>query len=199
MKRPLIIGLTGSIGMGKSTTADIFREFGVPVWSADDAVHRLYQIDGAGTAEIKKICPEAVAAEGVDRDVLSSWISKSSDNLALLEARIHPLVRADREHFIGQNDAEIVLLDIPLLFETGGDDEVDKTVVVSIDREEQRRRVLSRPGMTEARLKLILERQMPDEEKRRRADFVIRTTTLDDVRASVENILKQLGYRGDDA
>lgn len=185
--------------MGKSTTANIFREFGVPVWSADEAVHRLYAADGAGVAEIRAVCPDAVGKNGVDREKLIAWISKSPGNLDLVETIIHPLVRADQEEFLDQHQDKIVLLDIPLLFETGGEADVDKVVVVSIDAEEQRRRVLSRPGMTSERFDMILKRQLSDDEKRKRADYVITTSTLDDVRASVENILEELRYGADDA
>ncbi len=187
------LGLTGSIGMGKSTTAGFFRDMGVPVWDADAAVHRLYGAGGAAVGPVGALCPAAVGPEGVDRAVLKDWIAQDDTALARLEAVVHPLVAQDRAAFIAAAGAPLVVLDIPLLFETGAD--VDGVLVVSAPPEVQRARVLARPGMTEAHLESILARQMPDAEKRARADFVIETLDLDSTRAAVQDLVAKLGGR----
>jgi dephospho-CoA kinase len=187
-----IVGLTGSIGMGKTTTAAMFAEAGVPVWNADAAVHRLYAPGGAGIAPISRLCPEAVAGGGVDRDILRRWIARDEGALKRLETVIHPLVARDRRAFLAEAGADVVVLDVPLLFETGGDRACDVTVVVSAPPEVQRARVMSRPGMTEADFDRLLASQMPDAEKRARADYIIETTTLEAARASVHNILREI-------
>ena len=188
-----ILGLTGSIGMGKSTTAQFFREEGVPVWDADAAVHRLYAKGGAAVEPISRICPEATAIGKVDRNVLKKWIAREDDALAKLERIVHPLVAEDRADFIADHaDAPLIVLDIPLLFETGGATHMDGVLVVSVDAEEQRRRVLARQTMTEETFTSILARQMPDAEKRVRADFVIETYDMDSARAEVRNLIKRL-------
>ncbi|MCO8143750.1 dephospho-CoA kinase [Rhodovulum tesquicola] len=191
--RPFLLGLTGSIGMGKSTTADIFRVLGVPVWDADAAVHRLYGPGGAAIPAIAALCPDAVGQAGVDRATLKDWIGRDPSALARIEAVVHPLVAADREAFTKAHaDAPVLVLDIPLLFETGAEDWLDAVLVVTAAPEVQRARVLSRPGMTEAQFDLLLSRQMPDAEKRARADHVIETRSLEQTRAEVQALLDKL-------
>ncbi len=188
--RPYRLGLTGSIGMGKSTTAGFFRELGVPVWDADAAVHRIYAQGGAAVEPVREVCPDAVKDNAVDRAALKDWIARDKDALARLEAVVHPLVAADREEFIKNTDAPLVVLDIPLLFETGAD--VDGTLVVTAPPDVQRARVLSRSGMTAPQFETILTRQMPDAEKRARADFVIETLDMDSTRQAVQNLVSRL-------
>lgn len=190
------IGLTGSIGMGKSTTAAMFADEGVPVWDADAAVHRIYAPGGPGAAALSRICPGAVTADGaVDRGVLRSLVAASPSLLSRIETAIHPLVAADRMRFLEAAEARgepLVLLDIPLLYETHAEDSLDTVVVVSAPPKVQRDRVLARPGMTPEQFALILSRQIPDCEKRRRADFVIETSTLESARAAVRRIVSRL-------
>ncbi|GIX10313.1 dephospho-CoA kinase [Elioraea sp.] len=174
----IVIGLTGGIGMGKSTAARTFRRLGIPVHDADAAVHRLYARGGAGVAAIAALAPEAVADGSVVREALRQRALSDPAFLARLEAAIHPLVRQEERRFLARcrrARRPLAVLDIPLLFETGGDRRVDHVVVVSAPAATQRARVLPRPGMTEARFAAIRARQMPDTEKRRRADTVIRT------------------------
>ncbi len=173
----IVLGLTGSVGMGKSATAKMFADEGVPVFDADAAVHRLYE--GEAAPPIAAAFPAAVSAGRVDRERLSRAVVGNSEAFARLEAIIHPLVRKAREKFLAAakaEGAEIVVLDIPLLFETGGEHEVDKIVVVSAPQPVQKERVLARAGMTEEKFSAIVAKQMPDSEKRKRADFVIDTS-----------------------
>lgn len=193
MSCPFLLGLTGSIGMGKSTTAAMFADEGVPVWDADAAVHRLYSEGGAAVSKIAVLCPEAVVNDAVDRRRLKDWIARDQAALSRIEAVVHPLVAADRAAFIAECDAPLVLLDMPLLFETGADKMMDATLVVTVPAETQRARVLARPGMSEAQLETILSRQMPDAEKRARATYVIETLSLDATRAAVRNLIAQIG------
>lgn len=178
--------------MGKSTTAKMFAEAGVAVWDADAAVHRLYDKGGAAVQHIAQMRPQAVRAGAVCRAALRDWIAGDSGALARIESAVHPLVRADRDSFAQQATGDIVLFDIPLLFETGAEDEMDLTVTVSCAPEEQRRRVLERGAMDEATFDRILAAQMPDAEKRARADRVIRTDTLDHARTQVREILDEI-------
>ncbi|WP_413876812.1 dephospho-CoA kinase [Albidovulum sp.] len=195
MSRPFLLGLTGSIGMGKSTTAAMFAAEGVPVWDADAAVHRLYARGAPGVAAIAALRPDAIIDGAVDRARLKDWIATDSDALARIEAAVHPLVAADRAAFIDRAataGVDLVLLDIPLLFETGAEAALDATLVVTAPAEVQRARVLARPGMTETQFATILARQMPDAEKRARATHVIETSTLEQTRAAVQALIDEL-------
>ena len=189
------LGLTGSIGMGKSTAARMFERAGVPVFDADAEVRRLQGPGGALVEAIERRFPGSVRDGAVDREALSALVLGKPQELAALEAIVHPAVAQARERFIaGHADAPAVLFEIPLLFETGGEREVDKVVVVSAPFEVQRQRVLSRPGMTPQKLDSILARQTPDAEKRKRADFVIDTSgPLAATERQVEQILACLG------
>ena len=174
----LVLGLTGSIGLGKSTTSARFQAEGVPVYDSDAAVHALYAAGGAAVAPVEAAFPGVVVDGAIDRARLSARVVGNSEALAKLEAIVHPLVGAHRIGFFEKAEAEgheIVVLDIPLLFETGGEKKVDKVVVVSAPADVQRARVLARPEMTPEKFEAILARQIPDAEKRARADFVIDT------------------------
>jgi dephospho-CoA kinase len=175
-KRPLLVGLTGSIGMGKTETARMFARLGIPVYDADAAVHRLYEPGGAAVDSIAKEFPGCVANGRVDRAALAKTIAAQTDGFKRLEAIVHPLVAREQMKFLEKNaGADMVVLDIPLLFETGGHARMDAVVVVSAPSPIQRARVLAREGMTEEKLDHILSRQMDDEEKRAKAHFVIET------------------------
>lgn len=189
------LGLTGSIGMGKSSTAAIFAAEGCAVWDADAAVHRLYSAGGAAVDPIRERFPEAIRDGAVSRDVLKSLIGGDPEALPDLERIVHPLVRADREAFVRDNADRIGVFDIPLLFETGGDAEMDATACVFVSREIQRERVLARGTMTDADLERILARQMPSEEKCARSTWTIETDTPEHARAQVLHILGEIEER----
>lgn len=198
-KRTFKIGLTGSIGMGKSTTAGMFADLGVPVWDADAAVHRLYARGGAAVAPIAALRPGAVVDGAVDRAALKRWIDEDRDALSRIEDIVHPLVAADRAAFLERTEADVVLLDIPLLFEAGRQGDMDAVVVVSAPPEVQRARVLERGTMTETQFETILAKQVPDSEKRARADYVIQSTSLEAARAAVQDCLRDIRRKISDA
>jgi dephospho-CoA kinase len=193
------IALTGSIGMGKSTVAAMVEAAGVPVFDADAVVRRLEGPAGALVERIGELFPGCVRSGTLDRDCLAQIVLADPARLAALEGIVHPAVRDWRQAFIEQHrDSPAILFEIPLLFETGGETEFDKVIVVSAPPEVQRARVLGRRGMTPARLEAILARQMPDEEKRRRADFVVDTGgDLSTTEAQVRDILACLGLAGE--
>lgn len=175
-KRPFLIGLTGSLGMGKSETARMFAALGVPVYDADAAVHALYDVGGAASARIAEAFPETVTNGRVDRAALSRRVFADAAAFAKLEAIVHPLVAAAQQAFLTTHkDADFVVLDIPLLFETGQHERMDAVVVASAPQDLQRARAMARPGMTAEKLDAILARQTPDAEKRAQADFVVET------------------------
>jgi dephospho-CoA kinase len=189
----IVLGLTGSIGMGKSTTATLFAEAGVPVYDADAAVHRLY--DGEAVAAIEAAFPGTTANGKVDRNRLSACVVHDSAAMRRLEEIVHPMLGASRQKFLQeaeQSGAPVAVIDVPLLFETGGEKRVDAVVVVTTTAELQRERILARPNMSEEKLEAILARQMPDAEKRKLAHFVVDTSHgLDPVRARIRDILTE--------
>ena len=177
-ERPFLIGLTGSIGMGKSETAKLFARLGIPVYDSDAAVHRLYELGGAAVDQIAEAFPGSVRDGRVDRLALTKLLAGDEASFKKLEAIVHPLVAAEQRKFMEQavrDGADLVVQDIPLLFETGGHARMDAVVVASAPAGLQRKRVLERPGMTAEKLDQILSRQMPDEEKRAKAHFVVET------------------------
>jgi dephospho-CoA kinase len=196
----IVVGLTGSIGMGKSNAARVLRYLGVPVYDADAEVHKLYAKGGAAVAPIARAFPLAVREGAVDRAKLSELLRADPGAVARLEKIVHPLVRRIQERFLRNlrlRRVPVAVLDIPLLFETGGDKRCDAVIVVSAPAYLQRQRVLRRPGMNDAKLDLLLGRQMPDAEKRRRADFVIHTNRgYRETLLALRNILQQLRSRG---
>jgi len=194
MSRPFILGLTGSVGMGKSTVAAMFADLGIPVFDADAVVHRLQGKGGSLVSAIEAAFPGSTGPDGVDRKALGAAVFGQPSELARLEAIVHPAVRAARREFLLENaGARLVVFDIPLLFETGGAEEVDAVLVVSAPSDVQRKRVLARPGMTPERFAEVLSRQIPDAEKRARADHVIDTGgTLAKTRAEVVRLVENL-------
>ena len=192
----ILLGLTGSIGMGKSTVAQFFRDEGVPVYDADAAVHALYAEGGAAVGPVGEAFPQAIVEGAVDRERLSKAVLNDADALARLERIVHPLVGAAQMQFLDdarRAGAPIVVLDIPLLYEKGGEKRVDVVAVVSAPADIQRARVLGRPGMTPEKFEAILSKQTPDSEKRARADFVIETGGgFEETRNQVRAVLKAL-------
>ena len=193
------LGLTGSIGMGKSTTAMLFSENGCDVWDADLAVHRLYEKGGAAVHPISKIFPSSIVNDAVCRKSLKEILSHCQNAFSRLEAVVHPLVAKDRADFIENAKANILVFDIPLLFETNGDKHMDAVACVYIDEETQKKRTLNRGTMTEEQFFQILTKQMPISEKRARADYVITTDTVENVRHQVKHILQQIRTQLNDA
>jgi len=193
------VGLTGSIGMGKSTTAEMFADEGCAIWDADAAVHRLYSVGGPAVGSTGEIWPQAIVDGAVSRPRLKTIISEDASALTRIETIVHPLVAADRAVFLAETGADIAVFDIPLLFETGGDRAMDYTVVVSVDADTQRARVLARGTMTDDQFSEILKIQMSDTEKRARADYVIVTDNLDHARAQVHIVLADIRQRLADA
>lgn len=195
----LLVGLTGSIGMGKSETAKMFREEGVPVYDADAAVHKLYEKGGKAVEPIRAAFPSAIVDDAVDRKALSRCVIGMPDEMKKLEAIVHPLVGEAQMEFLRENmeaGHAMAVLDIPLLYETGGETRVDVVVVVSAPYDLQKTRVLSRPDMDEAKFAAIHAKQVPDEEKRKRADFVVESDKgLDHARAQVAAIVDALKTR----
>lgn len=195
----LLIGLTGSIGMGKSETAKMFRELGVPVYDADAAVHKLYEKGGKAVEPLRAAFPSAIVDDAVDRKALSRAVLGLPDQMKKLEAIVHPLVGEVQMEFLADNmkaGAPMVVLDIPLLYETGGEARVDVVVVVSAPYDIQKTRVLARPDMDEAKFAAIHAKQVADEEKRKRADFIVESDKgLDHARAQVAAIIEALKDR----
>ena len=193
----ITLALTGSIGMGKSTVAAMFADAGIPTFDADAVVRRLQARGGRLVPQIEARFPNTTRDGAVDRDALSAAVLGDRDELAALEAIVHPAVHHERTRFIVEHaDSPALLFDIPLLFETGGAEAFDKVIVVSAGAKLQRERVLARPGMTEEKFRQILDRQIPDEEKRSRADFIVDTSgSLDETRAQVRHILACLGLK----
>ncbi|MES2599187.1 MAG: dephospho-CoA kinase [Pseudomonadota bacterium] len=190
----LLLGLTGSIGMGKSTTAKLFEEAGVPVYDADATVHKVYE--GEAVAAVEAAFPGSTVDGKVDRQKLSAMVLNNADAMKRLETIVHPMLRSHQLKFLGDAEASgapVAVLDVPLLYETGGENRVDAVVVVTTAPEIQRERILARDNMTPEKLDAILARQLPDAEKRKRADFVVDTSHgLDPVRQRIGEILREV-------
>ncbi|WP_340303713.1 dephospho-CoA kinase [Roseobacter sp. HKCCD7870] len=191
-----LLGLTGSIGMGKSTTADMFREAGVPVWDADATVAKLYAKGGAAVAPLSALNMGLIQNDAVDRAALKNWVKTDSNALNQLESLIHPLVAADRAKFIDDHaEQSLIVCDIPLLYETGADQWLDAVLVVTTDAETQKARVMARAGMDPELFDQILVRQMPSSEKIARADYVIETNSFEGARKAVHDLINDLTAR----
>lgn len=190
-----LLGLTGSIGMGKSTTAQMFADQSCAVWDADAAVHRLYQAGGAAVPQFRAAFPASIVDGAVSRPVLKDIISRDPAALKQIESIVHPLVAQDRAAFIENSDADIVVLDIPLLFETGGESKMDATACVFVDDETQKERVMARGTMTIDQFEAIKAKQMPAAEKCARADYIISTDTIEHAQTQVQQIVQDLRER----
>ena len=191
-----LLGLTGSIGMGKSTTADMFREAGVPVWDADATVAKLYAKGGAAVAPLSALNMGLIQNEAVDRAALKNWVKTDLNALNRLESLVHPLVAADRAKFIDDHaEQSLIVCDIPLLYEIGADQWLDAVLVVTTDAETQKVRVMRRPGMDFTLLDQILVRQTPSSEKIARADYVIETNSFEGARKAVHDLINDLTPR----
>ena len=191
----IILGLTGSIGMGKTTTAKMFEKYGIPVWEADTSVHKLYSKEGEAVELFKEKFPSSIVNNEVSRAELKKLINDDERNLKTIETLIHPLVSNDRKRFVKvaeKKNIPLIVLDIPLLFEKGHEKSVDYIVVVSVTKETQRKRVLKRNTMTPEMVEKILKIQMSDAEKRQKADFVIVTDTLKQAEIKVLEIITKL-------
>ena len=191
-----LLGLTGSIGMGKSTTADMFREAGIPVWDADATVAKLYGKSGAAVAPLSALNRGLIQNDAVDREALKNWVKTDPNALNRLESLIHPLAAADRAEFIDDHSEQsLIVCDIPLLYETGADQWLDAVLVVTTDAETQKARVMGRAGMDPALFDRILARQMPNSEKIARADYVIETNSFEGARKAVHDLINDLTAR----
>ena len=191
----IILGLTGSIGMGKTTTAKMFAKYGIPVWEADTSVHKLYSKEDEAVELFKEKFPSSIVNNEVSRAELKKLINDEERNLETIETLIHPLVSNDRKRFVKaaqKKNIPLIVLDIPLLFEKGHEKSVDYIIVVSVTEETQRKRVLERNTMTPEMFEKILEVQIPDTEKKQKADFVIITDTLEQVEMKVHDIITKL-------
>ncbi len=186
------LGLTGSIGTGKSTTATLFTEFGCDVWDADQAVHLLYEKGGAAVYPISKVFPSSIVNDAVCRTSLKEILSQDQHAFSQLEAIVHPLVAKNRAKFVENSKANILVFDIPLLFETNGDRHMDAVACVYIDEETQKKRTLDRGSMTEEQFSQILAKQMPISQKCAKADYIIITDTVEHAREQVKHILEQI-------
>lgn len=189
------LGLTGSIGMGKSTTVAMFAAAGLAVWDADAAVHKLYGVDGQAVKPIAQLVPDALVNGNVSREALRLAIANNPNLLGQIEAIVHPLVAADRAEFLKNTTTDIVVLDIPLLFEKSSQHEFDATLLVTAPSELQRARVLARPGMTEAHFQAMLARQMPDLDKRHLATHIVETLSIASTEAYVAALITYLRGR----
>ena len=190
-----LLGLTGSIGMGKTTTAEMFRDALIAVWDADAAVHELYTSDTDTIEKVFDLAPAAVSGEGVDRQKLGHILQADKTLFPKLEAIVHPAIRAHRTAFVEackSTEQNLAVVDIPLLYETGADEWLDAVLVVTTDADTQRARVMARAGMTDDIFQMILSRQMPDDDKRARADYVIETKSLEHVRDEVHSLIVKL-------
>ena len=195
----IVAGLTGSIAMGKSETAKMLAARGIPVFDSDATVHDMYTAGGEAVEPLRALVPQAIGGDGVDRRKLASLVQADPALLKRIEAIVHPLVRARQATFLADaaRHAELAVLDIPLLFETGREKEVDVVIVVSADQEQQRKRALTRPGMTTEKLDFILSRQVPDAVKRAKADYVIDTSvSLADTARHVERVIADIRVKG---
>ena len=191
-----LLGLTGSIGMGKSTTADMFREAGVPVWDADATVAKLYGKGGAAVAPLSALNRGLIQNDAVDREALKNWVKTDPNALNRLESLIHPLVVTDRAEFIDDHaEQSLIVCDIPLLYETGADQWLDAVLVVTTDAETQKARVMARAGMDPQLFDQIFARQMPSSEKIARADYVIETNSFEGARKAVHDLINDLTAR----
>ena len=186
------LGLTGSMGMGKTSTASLFEKYNCGVWDADKAVHRLYGRGGEAVKPIAKFFPKAIKEGSVNRTELKKYLSEDFDQITLLENIVHPLVSADREKFIEETKYKINVFDIPLLFETGSDKTMDKVACVFVSKSLQMERIRSRKSMTENQIEKIMRQQMPIEEKCRLSDFVIETYNKDDTEKQVLSVIKEI-------